>query len=190
MKTTIIKLILLLNLFSLGWAANIAYVAKVGPGDTAAVGAGKQWPTTSFVADSSGQCLTDQLTGLMWAKNSSLLGTGSWGASTSPGTAQYKVAQMNSMSSAKGYHLCGYGDWRLPNINELASLINYKDTTSPASWLNTNGFSNVVQAYRFWSSSTDASNTDRAWVVLFNFGPVNANNKTSNNYVWPVRGGK
>ncbi|MBP7781965.1 MAG: DUF1566 domain-containing protein [Burkholderiales bacterium] len=44
-----------------------------------------------------------------------------------------------------------------------------------------------MQANNYWSSSTNASNTNNAWVVNFNNGNVNANNKNNNNYVWPVR---
>jgi hypothetical protein len=47
-----------------------------------------------------------------------------------------------------------------------------------------------VQSNNYWSSTTNAGNTDNAWNVNLNNGNVNNNNKTSNtNYVWPVRGG-
>jgi hypothetical protein len=41
----------------------------------------------------------------------------------------------------------------------------------------------------YWSSSTNANNSDNAWNVNFNNGNVNNNNKTNNNYVRAVRGG-
>ncbi len=44
-----------------------------------------------------------------------------------------------------------------------------------------------MQANNYWSSSTNASNPNNAWNVNFNNGNVDANNKTNNNYVWPVR---
>ena len=47
-----------------------------------------------------------------------------------------------------------------------------------------------VQANNYWSSSTYAGNTTNAWNVNMNDGNMNANNKTNNNYVWPVRGGE
>jgi len=42
----------------------------------------------------------------------------------------------------------------------------------------------------YWSSSTNANNTNNAWIVNMNNGNVNNNNKANNNYVWPVRGGE
>jgi len=45
-----------------------------------------------------------------------------------------------------------------------------------------------VQSNNYWSSTTNANNTDNAWNVNMNNGNVNNNNKTNNNYVWPVRG--
>lgn len=78
MKNKNIKLGLLAmflsNFLVLAYAANIAYVAKTGPG--ASTGAGKQWPTKRFIVD--GDCITDNLTGLMWPKNSQILGRGYW----------------------------------------------------------------------------------------------------------------
>ena len=49
--------------------------------------------------------------------------------------------------------------------------------------------SSGVQSNNYWSSTTNASNTGNAWNVNLNDGNVNANDKTNNNYVWPVRGG-
>lgn len=162
----------------------ISYVAKTGPGTA---GAGKQWPNNRFVADASENCITDNLTGLMWAKDANLLGTANWD------DAFNKIAAMNSDNSASGYHLCGYSDWRLPNINELESLINYsifQSGLTALDWLNnpTQGFSNVQQN-AYWSSN--AFNANDAMAVYFSTGGVDYHiNKAAPFYVWPVRGGK
>ncbi|MCL6584578.1 MAG: DUF1566 domain-containing protein [bacterium] len=42
----------------------------------------------------------------------------------------------------------------------------------------------------YWSSTTNASNTDNAWCVNFSNGSVNNNNKSNSYYVRAVRGGK
>jgi retron-type reverse transcriptase len=47
-----------------------------------------------------------------------------------------------------------------------------------------------VQSNNYWSSTTNANNTNNAWNVNMNNGNVNNDNKTNNNYVWPVRGGE
>jgi len=60
--------------------------------------------------------------------------------------------------------------------------------TWKSEWMN-NAFSGVV-SNNYWSSTTNAGNTDNAWNVNLNNGNVNNDSKTSNtNYVWPVRGG-
>lgn len=47
-----------------------------------------------------------------------------------------------------------------------------------------------TQSNNYWSASTYAPNSNNAWIVNFNDGNVNANNKPNNNlYVRAVRGG-
>ena len=47
-----------------------------------------------------------------------------------------------------------------------------------------------MQANNYWSATSYANNTDNAWIVNLWDGNVNADNKTNNNYVWPVRAGE
>ena len=47
-----------------------------------------------------------------------------------------------------------------------------------------------VQSDNYWSSITNADNTDNAWNVNLNNGNVNNNTKVTAYYVWPVRGGE
>jgi hypothetical protein len=95
---------------------------------------------------------------------------------------------VDSLNSGGG--LCGYSDWRLPNRNELKSLVNRQMPTS-AVWLNSQGF-NTFQDNWYWSSSTNASNTLYAWIVAVNNGFMGSSHKTddASNYVWPVRAGQ
>ena len=87
-------------------------------------------------------------------------------------------------TSASGHHT----DWRLPNLRELLSLIDY-NAANPAFPSGT-PFLNV-QSNRYWSSTTVANNTPNAWDIDFSIGTVNRNQpKTNLYYVWPVRGGQ
>jgi len=47
----------------------------------------------------------------------------------------------------------------------------------------------ATQSNNYWSASTYAPIPDAAWIVNFNNGNVNANNRTNNNYVRAVRAG-
>ncbi len=165
-----------------------AQVAVTGETDgVAGSDSGVAWPNPRFLQGRSvtANCMTDKLTGLMWVRDSKsvIIKDVANGSATNWQNALDSVKQANSNG---GY--CGYTDWRLPNITELKSLINYGQA-NPANWLNNQGFSSV-NGDRYWSSSTSASDTTNAWYVNFNRGNVGAGNKTDDNYVWPVRGGK
>lgn len=78
------------------------------------------------------------------------------------------------------------GNWRLPNLNELTSLVD--DTKSNPS-IDTTVFENTISNY-YWSSTTNASLTSYAWVVYFNVGNQYNHYKTLSLYVRCVRGGQ
>ena len=135
--------------------------------------AGVPWPTPRFTV--SGDCVTDNLTGLMWTKNANLPGG-------------YKTWQQ-ALDYANGLSLCGYTDWRLPNVNELESLINAGQGNT-ATWLNTQGFI-TVQSDFYWSATSYANSTSYAWIVYMWVGNMSHKlDKSSNYYVWPVRSGQ
>ncbi|MBF0539517.1 MAG: DUF1566 domain-containing protein, partial [Nitrospirae bacterium] len=157
--------------------------------DDGALRIGVAWPVPRFTVNSD-QTVTDTLTGLVWTKDASTptVGSCTGGKMTWQAALDY-VACLNTAS------YLGHNDWRLPNINELESLVNAGQANT--AWLQSQGFANVKpDNTRYWSSTTHAYYTSYAWEVNMYDGYVianeyNTNNKTSiNYYVWPVRSGQ
>jgi len=79
--------------------------------------------------------------------------------------------------------------WRLPSIQELASLID-KSVPFPGPSLPVgHPFVLTTPNLIFWSSTSLVTNADFAHVSEFTAGEVTFNNKTLPNFVWCVRGG-
>jgi len=105
------------------------------------------------------------------------------------------VAMLNATNFA------GYNDWRVPNVKELQSIVNYEnfnpavstefnngDCTTPTSMCTVLTCS-CTSAYLYWSSSTYADPLS-AWLVGFLDGGVGANDKhIFTGHVRAVRGG-
>jgi hypothetical protein len=145
-----------------------------GTGQDGDLKAGVAWPNPRFTVGTgvTVDCVTDNLTGLMWVQAPSATAA-TWA---------------NALTSANNLMLCGFSDWRLPNVNELESLVN-SETTDPAAFLNTQGFTGV-QADFYWSSSSYAGIAALAWIVSMSDGNVFAGSKASSVFVWPVRTGQ
>jgi hypothetical protein len=150
-------------------------IACAGTGQDGELQAGIEWPDPRFTVD--GDCVIDHLTGLMWAKNANLPG----GARTWQGALDF-VGSINA-----GAGLCGYQDWRLPNVNELESFLN-SNRAATAPWLITQGFSDV-KSYWYWSS-TSYDDTNSGWIVDIVNGFVDFYNQRNTSFVWPVRSGQ
>jgi len=81
--------------------------------------------------------------------------------------------------------LGGYDDWRLPNINELKTIID-RSRYNPAIVL---VFENT-SSYDYWSSTTYEDGHDVAWNVNFYVGYVYGSSKDDDRYVRCVRAGQ
>jgi len=77
--------------------------------------------------------------------------------------------------------------WRLPTLQELASLVDPTIRFSPT--LPVNPFTNV-QSSIYWSATSAANTSAIAWFVSFADGHVANAVKTDTHFVWCVRGGQ
>ena len=152
-------------------------------GDDGYIAAGIDWPDPRF-ADNGDGTVTDNLTGLMWLKDGGCLKK-AWTSALNA------IKDLNANSGA--YNCLGYtadhSDWRLPNVREIESLVNY-GTSNSAAWLNSAGFMNVKSSY-YWSSTTYQNYTSQAWGMLMTKGQTTTLSKSTRSLysVWPVRGG-
>ena len=127
--------------------------------------------------------VTDNDTGLMWKR----CPEGLSGASCTTGTQTY-LKWAAALSAASGSTYAGYSDWRLPNINELASLADYA-CWNPA--INTTFFPNSVPVTVFyWSSTTYMTDTAKVFELNFYDGDIDRVDKTNITSVRLVRGGQ
>ena len=72
--------------------------------------------TVPQYVDNGDGTITDMVTGLMWSQSPDLDGDGEI-------TAVDKLTYEGALASAASFDLAGYGDWRIPTIKELYSLI-------------------------------------------------------------------
>lgn len=75
--------------------------------------------TAPSYTDNGDGTVTDTVTGLMWAKSPDLNGDGEI-------KAEDKRSFANAMSGAADFDLAGYGDWRVPTIKEMYSLMDFR----------------------------------------------------------------
>ena len=113
----------------------------------------------------------DSGSGLVWQKCSagqdSLICSGS----------AITLTWYQAIDYCEGLSLGGRSDWRLPNINELSSLLDLKKTSKPfidtGAFLNTpytNSLTDINPSSFYWSSSTNYRYTDYAYGVSFSPG--------------------
>jgi len=160
-------------------------ISCTGTGQDGEYQKGVAWPNPRFTVPGDGTVI-DNLTGLVWLKNADCFGARSWAAA---------LDDSNNLASGS----CGLtdgsqaGDWRLPNANELLSLIKYGDVYWPAlpdtagtgQWSEGDPFTNIAFG-DYWSSSSRSSGT-HAWALHMYRGEYNGSGKSNSYRVWPVR---
>lgn len=162
-----------------------------GVDDDGALQMGVPWPIPRFTDNADGT-VTDNLTKLIWLKDAGCAVEKNW---------ENALNFCNTLANGN----CGLsdgsqaGDWRLPNIRELHSLIHYgfgptlPNTAGTGRWTEGDPFTNV-QMYWYWTSTTDADSYDAvpccAWHITMDNGWVTPSDKLNRLPVWPVRDGK
>ena len=143
-------------------------------GDDGTYQKGVARPNPRFTIHADTNCVLDNLTGLIWARNANLAGIMNWS---------------NAVVYCENLDYGGQTDWRLPNIKELNSLIDYSNF-NPA--LPTDHPFAGVQGSLYWSGTSVVNYTYGAWFVNMLDGYVSTEDKTfyGSFHVWPVRCGQ
>ena len=183
-----------INLFGVVGALYNAGVPRTGQtisyatGDDGDLERGVTLPVPRF-ADNGNGTVIDNLTGLIWLKNANCAGTRTWA-----GALTFANALRDGWTGDGSGGDCGLSDastagqWRLPNVRELQSLIDYS-VFNPA--LPGGHPFTGVQSNLYWSSTSGSSGSSIAWRVNVGGGHVEpVDGKGNLYYVWPVRGGQ
>jgi hypothetical protein len=133
---------------------------------------------------------------LIWLKNANCFGAQTW-------VNALNAANNLADDPASTTTDCGLsdgsvaGDWRLPNVKELQSLIDFGFVSPALSNAAGTGQCTAtdcafagVQSAVYWSSTTLAGNPVFAWRVFLVDGVTLADGKGFTIRVWPVRGGE
>jgi hypothetical protein len=151
-----------------------AFIPCLGTGEDGDILAGVTWPEPRFTGYLF-SCIVDNLTGLMWYAN--------------PIDFSLPRVWSEAVIIPPQISQCGFADWRLPNVNELQSLINAEQPDN-VSWLESQGFIFPSSAaLPYWTSTSSAASQGlSAWTINIIDGSVLTADKLSTLFVWPVRG--
>lgn len=123
--------------------------------------------------DNKDKTVTDKSTSLMWAKDDSGI----------------KMNWIEALEYAENSKLGGYNDWRLPNVKELQSLIDYEKKDFPA--INTEFFNTTLKsfkspkdAYYFWTSTTQGDFKYTGAYISFAQAWSKKNSKATEYFDW------
>jgi len=129
----------------------------------------------SRYTDNGDGTVTDSVTGLMWMQHGNCIASQHPGFDNDNTAGDGAVTWQHALQFAEavnaGTYDCGlgttYNDWRLPNRNELASLVE-SACIYPA--INENYLFSTYTNPGYWSSTQSAVLPSRAWYVKFDFG--------------------
>jgi hypothetical protein len=150
-------------------------------------GDGVDDPVLSYT-DNRDATFTDNNTLLMWEKK---VAGGSFGTCDltanlhgADTTCTWAEATGAWIAAVNATNLGGHHDWRIPNVKELQSLIDY-GSINPAF-----SFQDATANGTHWSSTSLATASSNAWYVDFGSGSVNNLDKGLSRRVRAVRDGR
>ena len=145
-------------------------------------------------------CVQDNVTGLIWEVKTDDGGIHDkdniyrWGGVSAIGydsanrEGTYYDDWDSLVNGANSTKLCGFDDWRVPDLEELRSIVDYS-RTNPS--IDVDYFPNTLSlSSRYWSASPDAFGSNNAWILHFESGFVYNYGRKYNNHVRLVRGGQ
>jgi quinol monooxygenase YgiN len=147
-----------------------------GTGQDGELRKGMHFPEPRFHDNGDGT-VSDRLSGLVWLKNANPFGRLNW---------EDALDECNSLRDGK-HNLkddSEQGAWRLPNINELLSLLDF-DRYGPT--LPDKHPFKGVRPTLYWSSTTVASAPTLARFLFIGLGSAVWDHKSIQMCVWPVR---
>ena len=139
--------------------------------------------------------ITDLNTGLTWEEkgsggNASTCLTDLHGVNSACTWAQATGAWIDAVNAEGGTGFAGHSDWRLPNVKELQSIVDYGRFGPAINPVFNNGIDSFTAAANYWPSTPDAAIPSSAWVVVFSSGFVDTFNKSFTSRVRAVRSPK
>jgi hypothetical protein len=135
-------------------------------------------PSKDRFTDNGDETVTDTCTGLIWQKDTADVN----GDGQVPDNGSDTLTWCNALAYCENLSFARHDDWRLPNVRELQSIVDY-GRVGPA-------IDPVFGALSsgYWSSTSVPGNPDFAWFAGFFFGFVdNVVGEAGRNYVRAVR---
>jgi len=149
-----------------------------GTGQDADLRTGVPWPNPRFTDNNDGT-VTDNFTRLIWLRNPGLY---------QEVTLEQALKNAGELANGK-YELSDgskEGDWRLPNVNEMQSLMNFGNTHGPA-LPDDHPFIDAHVA-NYWTSTAVAAFPALGWYTALAVGPPVFDLKGNLMRMWPVKG--
>jgi hypothetical protein len=128
--------------------------------------------------DNGDGTVSDTCTGLMWQKDTADT-NGDGARDVSDG-----LSWCHALAYCEDLTFGGHDDWRLPNVRELQSIVDYGRIGPAIDPV----FSTFFGGY--WSSTSSAGGYGVAWLVFFGSGAVFGEVNSTDGYVRAVRGGR